>query len=295
MSPLNQVTLPIGTINEELRDYDTLFNFRGQVNRDYLKVTFDFSNCGFLRQNAVAFLGGLARLIESRSGRANFSWDTMEEAVLKNLKKNGFAEAFGFGASYGPGNSIPYRQDTWLNKNALADYLTSKWLGRGWINVSEKLKNAIVEKVLECYLNSFEHSGSVIGVFSCGQHYPQLKHLEISVVDFGVGIPAKVREFKNDGSIGAAQALQWAFRSGTSTRQNGPSGGLGLDLLKQFVKINQGRMDIFSHDGYAVFDESREKYIQRPSFFEGTVINIKLKCNESFYSLASETEPGSYF
>ncbi|MBS9383808.1 MAG: hypothetical protein HEQ24_06035 [Dolichospermum sp. BR01] len=49
------------------------------------------------------------------------------------------------------------------------------WLGKGWINISPRLQDAIpavsvaiAGKVVEIYFNAFEHSNSPIGVFSCG-------------------------------------------------------------------------------------------------------------------------------
>ncbi|MFQ5451505.1 MAG: ATP-binding protein [Nitrospinaceae bacterium] len=295
MVPLKPVTIHVRTINDDPKDFDALFSFWNQLNDDFLDVTFDFTHCNFLRQNAVAFLGGLARLVQYRSGKVNFLWNTLEDAILTNLAQNGFGEAFGLDVSSWTGNSIPYRQDILFEQKGLTDYLKWNWLGRGWVHMSENLRDAITCKVLECYLNAFEHSGSSIGVFSCGQHYPQLKALKIAIVDFGIGIPANVRSFKNNPLIGTEQALEWAFQSGTTTKPNGLGRGLGLDLLKQFVRVNKGRMEIFSHDGYAVFEENREEYSRRSSFFEGTLIHITLKCDEKYYSLASETMPEYYF
>ncbi len=52
------IVLNVPTINDELSDFDKLFALWNQANSDFLDVTFDFSRCGFLRQNAVASLGG---------------------------------------------------------------------------------------------------------------------------------------------------------------------------------------------------------------------------------------------
>jgi len=65
-------TLPVLTFNDDLADFQSLFWLWSEVDDDCLDVTFDFSYCRFLRQNAVAFLGGLARLIEDRGGRVVF-------------------------------------------------------------------------------------------------------------------------------------------------------------------------------------------------------------------------------
>ena len=134
------------------------------------------------------------------------------------------------------------------------------------------------------YGNAFEHGESEIGIYSCGQHYPRRHELKLTVVDFGVGIPSNVREYARNEKIPADKAIEWAFRRGTTTKTSDDIGrGIGLDLLKDFVKINKGKLEVFSHDGYAAIDEDHEEYSKRQTFFEGTLLNITLICNESLY------------
>ena len=56
----------VPTINDEPDDFDRLFSLWNQATGGGQIVRFDFSHCTFLRHNAVAFLGGLFRLLESR-------------------------------------------------------------------------------------------------------------------------------------------------------------------------------------------------------------------------------------
>lgn len=293
-SPLKPVNIMVPTINTNPWNHDDLFGIWNLLNADFLDVTFDFSKCLFIQQNGVAFLGGLANLVEYRSGKVNFKWDTLLGSIKTNLGQNGFCANFGLGVSPWPGHSIPYRHDTILEESSITNYLKTNWLGRGWVNLSQELSDAITSRVLECYLNCFEHSESPIGVFSCGQHFPRLETLKICIVDFGIGIPANVRKFKNNPNIETTSALEWAFQSGTTTKPDGIGRGLGLDLLKQFITINQGYMEIYSGDGRVVYASDREEYSQQSSFFEGTLINITLQCNEVLYTLATEVAP-EYF
>jgi hypothetical protein len=59
------------------------------------------------------------------------------------------------------------------------------------------------------------------------------------------------------------------------------TGGSGLDLLKNFVKAKQGKIEIYSQDS------SKELYQSTPTFFEGTliniIINITIKCEANYY------------
>ena len=174
MEPL---ILSIHTINEDIRDYQYLFQLWETLNRDSLEVIFDFSRCGFLRQNAIAFLGGLIRLVDHRGGTAHINRDSLRDDVRRNLTRQGFLSVFGDSVSSWDGNSIPYREDRDRNKTRLMQYLKNMWLGRGWIDVSKRAQDAIVGNVSEIYDNAFEHGQSPIGLFSCGQYDPRLQRL----------------------------------------------------------------------------------------------------------------------
>ncbi|NLV32668.1 MAG: HAMP domain-containing histidine kinase [Acidobacteria bacterium] len=293
-----QKVIQIPTLNDRPYDFARLFGIWSEANDYFEDIRFDFSRCSFLRPNAVAFLGGLARLVESRKGSVIFDWGTLYNSwVRTTIRQNGFACAFGDAASPWNGTSIPYREDREFHPDEVADYLSNNWLGKGWVHthVSEALKNAIVERVLELYVNAFEHSESQIGVFSCGQYFPQLNELHLTLVDFGMGIPANVRGYLKKirpdlpaEKLKAGDCLKWAFQKMHTTKPDSTSRGVGLDLLKSFIRVNRGTMQVFSNDGFAKITADREIYDSFTPTFEGTVFHIKLVCDEKHYFLAGE-------
>lgn len=293
--------LTIPSIANSSKGFDKLFLLWDKI-CEYINqsptsifVIINFSACRFLSPSAVAFLGGIARFIQYYSGVILFEWDTLPSNVLTNLAQNGFLSTFGF--SYGPwqGNSVPYREDKTRDHKAIMAYLKTQWLGREWVHVSQQLRDAIVGRVWEIYANAFEHGQSPIGVLSCGQRYPQKKELVLTVIDFGLGIPQTVRDFY-DPTLGSDEALQWAFEQGNTTKPSTENRrGLGFELLKQFVKANHGRLEVFSHNGYALIDSNCETFKCRSGFFNGTVINIVFKCDDRYYRLADEDDIGSLF
>jgi hypothetical protein len=284
------VRIYVPTINDCFDDWDCLFKLWNQINNKDSFITFDFSQCQFLRHNAVAFLGGLARFITSRGGQVYFDWNTLGEKVRMNMSQNGFINAFNGGYEPWLGNSIPYREDSCQNQTEIINYLRNDWLGRGWVSVSPQLQDSIITQVGEIYANAFEHGCSEIGVFTCGQRYPKLKELKLTVIDFGVGIPTNVRIFQGINNLTSSEAIKWAFKLGNTTRRYGVTGGLGLDLLSKFVTMNKGKLEIFSHEGYALVDQTGVKYGERSTWVKGTLVNITLQCNESYYHLASEVD-----
>jgi len=292
--------IKIPTINDTTSDFETLFSIRNQVSDPFQDVHFEFSTCRFLSPNAVAFLGGLARLLASQEKKVVFDWDTIINIKVRmNLRQNGFAGTFGYPSASWDGNCVPYREDIIDDSNQIMDYLTDSWLGKGWVNVSQRLRDAIVGQLWEIYANAFEHAGSKVGVFSCGQHFPAKKELSLAVVDFGQGIVANVRKFLNrdprSGRLTAAGCLRWAFQPGTTTLPNGMARGLGLDLLKQFVRVNHGRMEVYSNDGYVIVSGQGERFNSLATPFEGTMFYLTLKCDEALYRFADEPYNSSRF
>ncbi|GMA59762.1 hypothetical protein NZD89_09445 [Alicyclobacillus fastidiosus] len=290
MIVFNVPTIP----HDHIRGFYELFDIQQKIiqamSNGQRNIHLDFSKCRFLPHYAVTVLGGLARYTEHNGCHLQFRWSTVNKRVLTNLLQNGFAGMFGYGTGPWEGNSIPYREDRISNEAAIITYLREDWLGRGWLQISEKLSNAIVGKVWEIYTNTFEHGASPIGTISCGQHYPKLHELHLTVVDFGVGIPTSVRNFHERNSISGAKALQWAFQLGASTKMEDEGGprGLGLGILKDFIRINKGSLQVFSQDGYARIGNHPDIFEQSKVPFQGSLVDISLTCDESYYVLASE-------
>jgi hypothetical protein len=148
----------------------------------------------------------------------------------------------------------------------------------------------IAGKVWDVYANAFEHSRSPIGVFSCGQHYPGIKELHLTIIDFGQGIPCNVRSLPENTSLNPAQSLEWAIKPGNTTIKSKIPRGMGLDFLRDFISSNQGNLTIFSNEGYIKIKSNEVRSELRSINFGGTLINIALKCDESYYYLASKEQ-----
>lgn len=259
-----------------------------------LNVVLDFRYCDFLRPNAVVVIGGLVNRFRQAGGSIRLAVDTMQNGVKANLCQSGFATAMGASTTPWSGNSIPYREYLSQDETQIVTDLRTNWLGRGWINVSDALASAIVGQMWEIFANGFEHSKSPCGLLCCGQHFPNRHELLLAVADYGVGIPANVRNHFNNPQITGAQAMRWAFTRGASTAGGGIPRGLGLDLLKDFVLKNQGQIQIYSHDGYTQIDLNGEIYDNADTFFEGTLVQVRVLCDDKAYCLSSELN-GPFF
>ena len=287
---MTALTIHVPRLNDGHDDFVAMAKIWRQVDAagDGADVSFDFSGCGFLQPIAVVFLGGLARVIGHRGGKARFLSGTMIGRVRVNLMQNGFAHALGAETAPWQGNSIPYREYFTQDENGIAHDLRQNWLGRGWISISTALANEVVGQMWEIFANAFEHSDTPVGVYSCGQYFKNRRVLTLAVADFGVGIPSNVRFHLGRPDLSAADALRWAFQRGTSTSTRTGPRGVGLDLLKELVRTNNGAMLVYSHDGRASIDHRGETYENSQPFFEGTLVQIRLLCDDKHYMLSNE-------
>jgi anti-sigma regulatory factor (Ser/Thr protein kinase) len=278
--------IDIPTIGDNRNGYRQLFSIWRQVTEHPADVLFRFRRCRVLHQNGVAFIGGLAKEVERNRRNVFFDWESMNPVLSGFVQRNGFGPAFGFPGV--AGTCIPFRQHASTDPNGVIKYLQEQWLGHGWVSLSAALREAIVARVWELYTNAFEHSESSIGTFSCGEYYEHRRLLKLTIVDFGVGIPEKVRAFARLKGIPADVALRWAFTRGKTTKKEGTVGGLGLDLVKEFIRLNRGALQIFSGDGRAVVTGTSETYYVEEEHFFGTLVNITFRCDDRHYFFASE-------
>lgn len=288
---MTALTILVPRLNDTHADFIAMAQIWRQVDAagDGVEVTFDFSRCGFLQPNAVVFLGGLSRVIWHRGGKAHFLVGTMSDRVRVNLLQNGFGYAMGATAAPWQGNSIPYREYLAQNEDLIVRDLRQHWLGRGWINVSPPLADEVIGQMWEIFANAFEHSDTPVGVYSCGQYFKTRRFLTLAVADFGVGIPSNVRLFLRQPELSGADALRWAFQRGHSTSRRSAPCGVGLDLLKELVCKTNGTMLVYSHDAWARIDQRGERYENSDPFFEGTLVQTRLLCDDKRYMLSKET------
>lgn len=275
--------IKVPTLNDRIEDFECLFSLYQQAIECDENLVLDFAYCNFLRHNAVAFLGGLVRTLQCKGRSVKIEWNSIPDKISANLEQNGFHTAITGNKEGRIGNSIPYREDSIQDSDSFVSYLSNYWLGRGWIEVSEVLKIEIITKIAEIYENAFEHAESEVGIFTCGQKYPNLSELNLTIVDFGIGIPRRVRTLSTNAALSDTEAIQWAIASGNSTRTGNVAGGGGLDTLIHFVTQHNGRMEIISHNGHVLLTKDGVSCNHCSCSFLGTLININLNCDESRY------------
>lgn len=284
-------------INDKQQDFEFLFTiYRICINTYNSHVIFDFTGCSFLKQNAIAFIGALIRLLQVHENLVSFRLQSIRYDVKRHLEQNGFLHTFFATDAKWNGNSIPYREDMMSDTDNYTLYLSEKWLKYGWIKVSDRLKAHIISPVIEAYINVFDHASSPVGVVTYGQYYHKMKLLKITLVDFGVGIPYNVRTYLEKPRMSAKNALEWAFQPSSTTKdQTQFARGVGLKLLKEFIQKNRGKLEVYSDDGYMCVDATHSGAMQHTMGFKGTLVQITLTCDETHYILTDEETNDDWF
>lgn len=91
------------------------------------------------------------------------------------------------------------------------------------------------------------------------------------------------------------QAIQWAVQDKNTTKI-GISGGIGLALLKEFIFMNKGEIQIVSNDGFFQFGEQKEGIRLFNGASPGTIVNLQFCTNDNnSYILKTELNANNIF
>ena len=162
--------------------------------------------------------------------------------------------------------------------------------------MSEGLTKRFRQSLFEIFQNAAMHSKSESGIFTCGQFFPQMHRLDFTIADAGVGIRENVRQYTGNSKMNSCTAIIWALTEGNTTKTGDQPGGLGLKLLKDFILMNKGKLQIVSRYGYYQFSASGDKCIKLDYDFPGTCVNIEINTQDtSSYCLQSELSSDDIF
>jgi hypothetical protein len=229
------------------------------------------------------------------------------DKVMTIIQKNGFLPNFGFDREKLPdlyGTTIEYSRFERTDAQAFKNYVARHFVGRakGLPKMSAQLQGKFRESISEIFENAVDHSNSKMGIFTCGQFFPG-KHdhtharLDFSIADLGDGM-RKVISNRLGIEMTSQEAIKWAVAGTNTTRQrsDGKPGGLGLKLIKDFINLNQGRLQIVSDSGYWSFTYQGVEVMSLESPFPGTIVNIEINAaDKQSYRLASEVDPANIF
>lgn len=261
----------------------------------FANLEIDMSRVGWFDADMCAPLGAVLYRIGSRVNKVSLVH--LQPQVEKILSKNGFLSHYGHVPSHDTyGTTIPYQRFDAKDDRFFASYVEAKFVRRTELpRMSAELMKRFRESVFEIFSNAVIHSQSALGIFSCGQFFPKRHRLDFSVADLGIGIRRNVLDHTGL-DLPADQAIVWATSERNTTKRGPIPGGLGLKLLREFITLNQGRMQIVSDAGYWSLEQGNVQTALLSAPFPGTVVNVEIDtADQRSYALTSEVKETDIF
>lgn len=128
--------------------------------------------------------------------------------------------------------------------------------------------------IKEVFNNIQDHSTQNIGCIHA-QHYPNAKQVNITVSDFGRGIPSTIKG--RYGQMNDGRAILEASKEGVTAQTIPTNRGVGLDFLISNVIANHGKVNIFSlSGGLFCCSNMRQACDYGQGSYPGTLVDILL-------------------
>ncbi|WP_062327443.1 ATP-binding protein [Treponema endosymbiont of Eucomonympha sp.] len=242
--------------------------------------------------NMSAALGGI---LDQAAALNAITVDSPNKQIISILQKNGFLANYGYQKTYDTYHTaIPYlklklQESRYFHNYVLTELLMQKDLPP----MTDLLKKKIAESIHEIFVNAQIHSGTDY-IYTCGQFFPTKGKIEFAIVDMGIGFKKKIND-RFSTTATSVQAIKWALQDGHTTKKDIP-GGIGLAILQEFIKLNGGKLQIVSDDGFYQVDNEGETLKVFTAPFPGTIINMQFRTDDDHsYCLSNEAKHNSIF
>lgn len=180
-------------------------------------------------------------------------------------------------------STIPMKSFATSDKKGFIDYVEGELMEhRGMPALEAKVKEQIIQDLIEVFCNSHHHANTTDPFFVAGQYYPRLGELRFTMVDLGDGFLPRINKATNGKINTSLDAINWAIIGNSSKRiLEKTSGGLGLQNILKYCQETGGNLDIVTGDGYwssgytgTIFEGGRD---MGPHAFVGTTLNLTFK------------------
>lgn len=259
------------------------------------KIEIDMRHVRWFDADMAAPFGAILYRLSSLLNNVRLT--NFRTGVEEILSKNAFLS--NYGRKRIPdrwGTTIPYERFEAKDGRYFGSYIEGEFIHRTEMpKMSKGLTKKFRESVFEIFSNAVIHSQTELGIFSCGQYFPKRNRLDFSVADLGIGIRRNVKKYAGL-DLKADAAVQWATEGNNTTKRGPIPGGLGLKLLREFIELNQGRLQIVSDAGFWCCEEGRVYAKPLQAAFPGTCVVLEINtADTSSYLLKSELSESDIF
>lgn len=240
--------------------------------------------------NMCAALGAVLYGVGRRPNELSLT--KMPSDVETLLCKNGFMTNYGrVKRTDTYGSTIQYQRFEPQEDRVFSYYIDEQFRNKAIPDMSKAMHKKFLEALMEIFSNATIYSETKLGIFVCGQYFHKQNRLDFTIADLGIGMQQNLIE-KIGLNLPAELAIQWAMEGSNTTKKGPIPGGLGLKLLREFIGLNKGRLQVVSDVGY--WEQHPDGKIELASManpFPGTVVNIEINtADQSAYVLTNEQE-----
>lgn len=250
-------------------------------------IIFDFSETESFSHDMYALLGALCHdLIYNQSKKINFK--DLNAKMINIIGKNNFGKHLGLktikvDASEGP--IIKY-QDFNADVEGLIEF--EKYISLDIFHkfnisyLTTDQKCIFIDNLLEIFNNVIDHTQSE-KVYVCGNFNAKDSKLHLTLVNIGQTIKDNVAQYFGQHNIVTPHHhLEWAIKLGNSTKVTEAPGGLGMNILNEYIKQNNGEMRVYSDDEYMDFQYATNKcrLSTTKTSFPGVIVSVTINLND---------------
>lgn len=256
------------------------------------EVYIQFDRCKFIDANLSSVMGALFDEWSVKGVRV-FLTEPLNRTVRKALSRNGFLSCFNIKNKIEEKeNYIKYRCFDGSEAEAFKMYILDELLEKQkFPKCSDKAKEKIAESIYEVFANAVTHSGKH-AVYTCGESHEHnnVHMLDMTIANLGRTIPDNVNEYlrkQRKPELLQEDTIKWAFEKGNTTKSI--PGGLGLDILKEFIDLNHGSIQMLSGGSMLSYTNHIFTTDSLDVNFPGTIVTLNFNCDDqSAYSLIEE-------
>lgn len=282
-----EIIVPI--LHSSIGTYRFLSDLNTKLSSDQSStIIINFEEASWLDGNMCAPLGAI--LYKAQQHQKSLSLINISAHVSDFLRKNGFLIQYGLTqTSDRYHTTIQYQRFESKDELRFREYISKHLETKAIPHMLSPLKKKFLLSISELFNNAVYHSESKLGIFACGQYFPRKHSINFSIADLGIGIQKNLF-IKKGLALPAIDAIKWAMEGTNTTKKGAIPGGLGLKLLREFILINNGWIQIASDNGFWELRNDGQvvnKILVHP--FPGTVVNIMINTNDqSIYYLDND-------
>lgn len=268
--------------------YNDLYNVEDK------EVRVNFALCRLFDANLSAVLGAFFDK-RQKEGCSIYLIAPRTPGVKRALSRNKFFRAFDLNTTYEDReNYIDFRRFKVDDLKEFKTYIDTDLIQKErFPSCTEKAKDKIKESICEIFANAVDH-GNCDRFYCCGEVHTRKGKtmLDMTFVNLGTSIVENVNNYlseKGQPTLSPCDTLNWAFVRGNTTKSI--PGGLGLDILKEFIGMNEGTIQMIS--GGAMLEIDKEDFVatELEQQFPGTIVTVEFNCDDDKMYLTTDEIP----